>query len=800
MKFTLSWLREHLESDASLNDIANTLTKIGLELEEIIDRSAALKQFTVGHVISARPHPNADRLQICTVDNGIGKVQVICGAPNARPGIKAVFAAAGSTIPGTGLQLKTSLIRGEESNGMLCSEKEMGLSENHEGIIELPEDSQIGIPFSGVLGLDDPIININVTPNRQDCLGVRGVARDLAAAGLGRLRPFKQMENKGKFQSPISVFIDFPPEMEDACPYFVGRYFRDIKNGPSPSWLQKRLLSIGLRPISALVDITNYITYDLSRPLHVFDANKIRGAITVRSAAAGESLKCLDGKIYSLGAGMTVISDELGAEALGGVMGGEKTGCTDETVNVFLEAALFDPKRTARTGRNLGIESDARYRFERGIDPDMLIPGLEYATQLILQICGGEASELIKVGSPGSPPSSIKFRPAKVSNLAGISVQEDEQLTILFSLGFTVNSKNEVWDITPPSWRTDVHGEADIVEEISRIAGFERISTAILPRPTKVAIPALTKRQRKVPFVKRALASQGMLECVTWSFMSRRFAQLFGGGSDELILSNPISSELDAMRPTILGNLILAARRNKSRGFSDLAFFEVGPTYVDSTPNGQTTVAGGIRMGFSTPRNWSKEQLIVNAFDAKTDALAALQAISAPVKSIQIIASGPEWYHPGRVGTICLGPKTILAWFGEIHPKILRVMDIEGPIVGFEVLIDNSPGKNDPATTRRKLVVSDYPAVQRDFAFVVDETVEAGAVIKAARNADKNLITDVSVFDVYKGENIEKNKKSIAISVRLEPQDRTLTDPEIEGVVNLVQESVSKATGAAVRR
>jgi phenylalanyl-tRNA synthetase beta chain len=799
MKFTLSWLKDHLNTDASLQEITDKLTAIGLELEEVIDYAAELAPFTVGYVVEARQHPNADRLRVCIVDTGSEQVQVVCGAPNARTGMKGVFAPSGTTIPGTGLQLKPSKIRGEDSNGMLCSEREMGLSEDHEGIIELPDDAEVGAPFADVMGLNDPVIDINVTPNRQDCLGVYGVARDLAAAGLGTLKPFSPPKVDGRFDSPISVSLDFPADAADACSCFAGRYFRGLKNGPSPDWMQRRLKAVGLRPISALVDVTNYITFDLGRPLHVFDADKVNGNIHARLARDGESLLALDGREYKLNPDITVIADDAAVEGLGGVMGGEESGCTEDTANMFLEVALFDPIRTARTGRTLGIESDARYRFERGVDPGMVMPGMEYATQMILDICGGEASHVVLAGSPDSEALRFDFRPSRVQALAGMRVDEDEQRAILTGLGFTIDGEGDTWTVTAPTWRSDIDGEADLVEEISRIAGFERIETTLLPRLTKTAQPALSPAQRRRPVAKRALAVRGMMECVTWSFMPRRFAELFGDIREDMILSNPISSELDAMRPSILGNLVAAAGRNAARGFDDVGLFEVGPQFADPTPEGQAMVAAGIRAGNAAARSWAAQLRAVDAFDAKADALAVLEAIGAPAQSAQVAAEAPAWYHPGRAGTIRLGPQNVLAWFGELHPRVLDRLDVEGPVVGFEVFLDNAPMPKSRSTSRPRLEVSDFPAVQRDFAFLVDAGTEAGAIVRAARGAEKTLITDISVFDVYAGKGIEEGRKSVAISVRLEPQDRTLTDKEIDAVAEKIVAAVGKATGASLR-
>ncbi len=800
MKFTLAWLKEHLETDASLREITDKLTAIGLELEGVHDRAAELAPFTVAHVIEARQHPNADRLRVCIVDTGQEQVQVVCGAPNARTGMKGVFAPSGTTIPGTGLHLKPSKIRGEESNGMLCSEREMGISDEHDGIIELPEDAPVGAAFAEIMGLGDQVIEVAVTPNRQDCLGVRGIARDLAAAGLGTLKPFAPPAVPGGFDSPIDVTLDFPDETANACPCFVGRYFRGLTNGPSPDWMQRRLLAIGLRPISALVDITNYVTFDLGRPLHVFDADKVNGGIRARLGRPGESLDALNGKTYAIDPEMTVIADDAGPEGLGGVMGGAHSGCTETTTNMFLEVALFDPKRTAATGRKLNLESDARYRFERGVDPGMVLPGVEYATRLILDLCGGEASKPVIAGSPDVPPKTVTLRRDRVRNLGGIDVPAGEQSRILSALGFEVAETDAGITATVPTWRSDIDGEADLVEEVTRIAGFDNIPFVSLPRMSVVAEPSLSPMQRRVPAAKRLLATRGLVECMTWSFMRRRHAELFGGGRPELALENPISSELDVMRPSILPNLIEAAGRNVDRGFDDVGLFEVGPQYADDTADGQSTMATGIRRGRTVGRHWDGGGRPVDAFDAKADAVAVLAALGAPVANLQVMADAPGWYHPGRSGAIQLGPKNVLARFGEIHPRVLDAMEVAGPLVAFEVFVTNLPlPKGKGTRTRPKFDPSNFPAVDRDFAFVVDDDVSADKIIRAARGAEKALVTEVGVFDVYSGAGIGDGKKSVAIAVRLEPRERTLTDPEIDAVAEKIVAAVAKATGATLR-
>ena len=644
MKFSLAWLKQHLETDATLEAITGRLTMLGLEVEAVIDRGAALADFTVGYVTEAKPHPNADSLSVCTVETGNETVQVVCGAPNARTGMKGVFARAGLTIPGTGLKLKKTKIRDVESNGMLCSEREMGLGEDHDGIIELPGDATVGEPFAPVLGLDDPVIDIAITPDRGDCLGVFGIARDLAAAGLGSLKPLDATPVAGAYPSPIAVHLEFDGDTADACPYFIGRHFRGLANGPSPKWLQDRLRAIGLRPISALVDITNWLTLDLGRPAHVFDAAKLKGDIRVRLARPGETMLALDGRDYQLGEGVTCITDEDGVVGLGGVMGGEATGCTAGTTDVFLEIALFDPLRTAATGRALGIESDARYRFERGVDAAFMAAGTEMATRLILEICGGEASETVVAGAMPAAAREVPFHPGRVESLGGVRIDAAASAAILERLGFTVGDGA----VTVPSWRPDIEVESDVVEEVLRVHGFDAIPLVSMPRAKGVARPVLTTGQRRERWAKRALAARGLVEAVTWSFVSGVQARLFGGGGATLRLANPISSELTDMRPSLLPGLIAAVGRNIDRGFDDVALFEAGHAYHDDTPDGQTLLVSAVRRGASGPRHWAESPRAVDAFDAKADALAAIAACGGPAGKAQVSTDAPGWYHPGR--------------------------------------------------------------------------------------------------------------------------------------------------------
>ena len=798
MKFTLSWLKEHLDTTASLAEIRDALTMLGLEVEGITNPAETMKGFVVGYVVEAVQHPNADRLRVCKVDTGSGVVQVVCGAPNARTGMKGIFAPSGSYIPGTDLHLKASKIRGEESNGMLCSFRELQLGEDHSGIIDLPAEAKTGTPAAEALGLDDPVIEIKVTPNRADCLGVHGVARDLAAAGLGTLKPMKADKVAGTYKSPIKWTHGYEPKPDSICPLVVGRHFRGIKNGPSPDWLQRRLKAIGLRPISALVDITNLVTFDLNRPLHVFDARKLAGDLVMRQARAGEQVLALDGKTYTLDPEVAVIADAKGVHGIGGIMGGEDTGVLEDTTEVFLEVAYFDPIRTAASGRKLGIFSDARYRFERGIDPQSCWWGAEVAARLILELCGGETSEVVSSGVMPNWQRSFTLRPDRVKTLTAIDVPAPETAAILGKLGFVVEGSGP-WTAAVPSWRPDIVGEADLVEEVTRVWGFDKIPTTSLPRLSPTSKPVRDPLQRRVPLARRALAARGLTEAVTWSFLPLKQAERFGGGGADLRLLNSIAAELDTMRPSVLPNLIDAARRNEARGLSDPALFEVGPQYKDATPTGQRTVAAGLRHNMAVPRNWAGPARTVDAFDAKADALAVLAAIGAPMDNLSAQASAPDWYHPGRSGVLKLGDR-VMAQFGELHPEIAAANDLKGPVVAFEVFLDAPPLPKAKATKARpKLVLSAFQPLERDFAFIVDAEVDAEKLVRAARNADKALVTAARVFDVYTGKGVPAGKKSIALSVTLQPVERTLTDAEIEAASAKIVAQVAKATGATLR-
>lgn len=803
MKFTLSWLKDHLDTEATLDEIVDKLTMIGLEVEDVVDAAKDLAPFTVAYVVSAEQHPDADRLRVCMVDTGSETVQVVCGAPNARTGMKGVFAPSGTHIPGTGLDLKPTRIRGVESNGMLCSEREMGMSDEHDGIIDLDADAPVGAPFASIAGLDDPVIEIAITPNRPDCLGVRGVARDLAAAGLGTLRPDTLEPVKGTFDSPISVTVS--SDAPDApCPAFAGCYVRGLTNGPSPDWMQRRLKAIGLRPINTLVDITNYVTYDRGRPLHVYDADRVSGDIEARPGREGESFLALDGRTYEGDPEICVIADGSGMIGLGGIMGGEDTGSTPETVNVFIESALFDPIRTAATGRRLGIESDARYRFERGVDPAFMEPGAHLAARMVMDLCGGEASHVIVAGKVPDAGLEIAFDPREVERLTGVAIEAGRVREILESLGFGVTKNGDAFTVMAPTWRPDVHGKADLVEEVMRIHGIDAFPAVPMKRGDEVARPVLTVSQTRVRQARRTLAARGMVEAVTWSFIPQVDADLFGGGADELCLANPISSEMTHMRPGLLPGLLAAARRNNDRGFADVALFEVGQSYRDATPDGQYDSASGVRTNLQRlaggGRHWEDTAQRVGVFDAKADAVDVLAALGAPVDRLQTAAEAPAWYHPGRSGVLRLGPKNVLANFGEVHPRILKALDISGAVVAFEVFVGNVPvPKAKPGRARPPLDASDLQPVRRDFAFVVDSDVAAEDLLRAAKGADKALVTGVSLFDVFSGGSLAENEKSLAIEVTLQPRDRTLTDEEIDEVGKRVVAQVEKATGGRLR-
>ncbi len=802
MKLTLSWLKDHLDTDETLDALADKLTMIGLEVEGIEDKAKALAPFTIAKVLSAEKHPNADKLQVCSVDAGDGAapIQVVCGAPNARAGLVTVFAPPGTHIPGKNITLGIGNIRGVESRGMLCSAAELEISDDHDGIIELPADAPIGKAYADWAGLGDPVLDINLTPNRQDCAGVSGIARDLAAAGMGKFKDPSVRPIKGDFPCPVKVTV----EDSKLCPGFALRLVRGVKNGPSPEWLQKRLAAIGLRPINALVDITNYLTFDRSRPLHVFDAAKVKGNLAVRRAKDGETLLALDGRTYTLDTNVCVIADEHGVESLAGIMGGELSGCSADTTDVLIESALWNEINIAQSGRRLGINTDARYRFERGVDPAFMVPGLDLATKLVMEFCGGTPSETVVVGNAFGDDRIIDFPLSEVKRLAGIEVPFTEARRILTQLGFMVAGQGAVVKVAVPSWRSDVHGKADIVEEIVRIYGVDKVPMTPFERGDAPRKPVLTQIQNRTRRAKRALAARGLTEAVTWSFIAKPAAELFGGGQPELALANPIASDLSDMRPSLLPGLIASAQANADRGYPDLALFEVGQIFRGDRPQDQFVAASGVRRGVASSaglgRHWSGSAP-ATALDAKADAFAVLAAAGAPMAGLQIATNKlPAWLHPGRSGAIQIGPQNVLGYFGELHPRVLEQLGADGPVVAFEVILDKIPdAKQRPTRAKPALELSAFHPVSRDFAFIVERKVAAADLVRAAQGVDKKLITSVGVFDVYEGKGIDPDKKSVAIAVTLQPRDKTMTDQEIDAVGAKIVAEVTKKTGGTLR-
>ncbi|WP_281984419.1 phenylalanine--tRNA ligase subunit beta [Thalassorhabdomicrobium marinisediminis] len=798
MKFTLSWLKSHLDTDASVEEIADTLTDLGLEVEGVEDPAAKLSAFTLAKVTHAEQHPDADRLRVCTVATDEGDKQIVCGAPNARAGITVVLAKPGDYVPGIDVTLSVGNIRGVESHGMMASERELELSDEHDGIIELPS-GEVGQKFTDWLAKNDPdkidpVIEIAITPNRPDALGVRGIARDLAARGLGTLKPREVEVVPASFPSPVSVTID--EDTREQAPVFLGRLIRGVKNGPSPDWLQAQLRAIGLRPISFLVDVTNWFTYDLNRPLHVFDADKITGnALRLHRAKGGETLVGLDEKEYTFPEGATIISDAEGPESIAGVMGGLRTGCTEETTNVFVEAAYFDPVRTAYTGRALKINSDARYRFERGIDPAFTPEGLEHAVRMIVDHAGGEVSEVVQAGAIPDTARAYKLDTDRCSSLVGMDIPADTQRETLTKLGFVM--EGDMAQV--PSWRPDVQGEADLVEEVARIASLTKLKPAPMARAHPgVPAPVLTPMQKRMTMARRTTASLGYNECVTYSFIDRASAALFGGGTDATMLANPISSEMSHMRPALLPGLLQAAARNQARGQSNLALFEAGDVFQGGEPGEQHPRVTGILVGKTGPKDVHGTSRDVDIFDAKADAEAVLAAMGAPAKT-QILRGAGDVWHPGRHGKICLGPKKVLGVFGEIHPRILSAMDVKGPVVGFVLYPEEIPLPRKQTANRGAAALPDLQAVERDFAFVMDAQVDALTAVNAAAGADKALIEDVRVFDEFVGGSLGEGRKSLALTVRMQPTKATLKEADLEAVSAKIIEKVTKATGGTLR-
>jgi len=797
MKFTLSWLKDHLETDASLDAIVEGLTRVGLEVEGVSDPAAKLGAFTIARVLTAAPHPQADKLQVLSVDTGRGDpVQVVCGAPNARAGLVGVFGAPGAYVPGIDVTLKVAAIRGVESRGMMCSERELELSEEHNGIIELPADAPVGASYAAHAGLDDPLIEVAVTPNRQDCMGVAGIARDLAALGLGRLKTGVVELIEGRYPCPIEIRTDDP----EGCPAFFGRVIRGVSNGASPAWMQKRLRAIGLRPISALVDVTNYISFDRGRPLHVYDLAKLQGAVVARRARDGETVEALNGKTYALTPEMTVIADDVAVHDIGGIMGGEHSSVTEATTDILLECAYFDPARIGTTGRALGINSDARARFERGVDPAFLDAGTQLATHMILDLCGGEPSTVTVAGQAPVPDKVVAYRPARTLALAGVEIAATRQAEILSDLGFHV-TQGESWQIGVPSWRRDIgsvsgvtaswDGEADIVEEVARIHGFDHVPSTPLPRADGVARPTATAAQLVERRVRRTIAARGANEAVTWSFVAPEEAAPFGGGA--WTLDNPISADLAVMRPSLLPGLLAAAKRNLDRGQSGLRLFEVGRRYL---ADAERPTVGLVLVGERAARDWRTGKASgFDAFDAKAEVLAALAAAGAPVERLQVMGDASPWYHPGRSGRLCLGPKQALAEFGELHPRVAKHFDLRGGAVVAEIFLDALPPARGSKRTRAIHQPNPLQAVTRDFAFVVDAGASADALLRAVRGADKAAVTDAALFDVFE---MGDGRKSLAVSVTLQPSERSFTDEELDSLSAKIVAAAQKV-GASLR-
>ncbi|HWQ85116.1 phenylalanine--tRNA ligase subunit beta [Brevundimonas sp.] len=806
MKFTLSWLKEHLDTDADAAAVADAMTMAGLEVEEVHDPIAALAPFTVARIVSAERHPNADRLQVCQVDTVDGRKEIVCGAPNARAGLTTIYAPIGAWVPGLQVTLVEKPVRGVVSHGMLCSAAELELAGDSDGILELADDLTVGTPAAGVFGAE-PVIDFEVTPNRPDWLGVAGIARDLAAASLGQLKTPAVVPVPGAFPSPITVRIEAP----EMCPAYSGRLIRGVKNGPSPEWLQHRLTAIGLRSINRLVDVTNLIAYDRCRPLHVYDAAKlVGGEIVVRAGqvaadtpehAGGqhEHLIALDGKTYTADPAICMIADAAGERpiGLGGVMGGESTGCSDETVDVFVESGWFDPLVTAQTGRTLAISSDAQYRFARGVDPAFMVPGLELATRLILDLCGGEPSEVVTAGEALADPASFAFDPARVGQLTGLSLDEDRIAEILTRLGFEVE-RGAPWTVTPPSWRRDVEGAADLVEEVARIQGYDALPSTPLPDQGAPSRGVLNPRQARVRRARRALAAMGYAEAVTWSFTRQSTAALFGGGDERLLVENPIAAELDCMRPSVLPNLVQAAARNAARGHADAALFEIGPIYLDDSPTGQRTVIAGL-VAPRSARHWGggAEDAL---FGLKGDLMALLDELGAPTASLQLAqGQNRDWWHPGRSARLQLGPKNVMVEFGALHPRVLKALDADGPMLAFEIVLDAVPEpRGAKSKTRGPANLANLMPLTRDFAFVVEDGRAAGDLMRAVAGADKALIADLRVFDVYRGAGVPEGMKSVALEVVIQPAEATLTEAGIEALSAKIVAAGAKA-GATLR-
>ena len=796
MKFPLSWLKDYLETSASLDEILGYMLKAGLEVEEVTNPAEDLKAFTVCKVKAAEQHPDADKLRVCTVETVDGEKQIVCGAPNARAGMTAIYAPLGSYIPGLEFSLdkKPRKIRGVESSGMMCSTKELNAGEDHDGIADLDSSIPLGTPAAEALGLDDPVIDFEVTPNRPDWLGVKGIARDLAAAGAGTFIDDPVRKVSGSYDCPIKIELDNP----EACPTFAGALIRGVKDGPSPDWLQARLLAVGITPKSLLVDVTNYISLDRARPLHAYDAAKLIGPIRARLGKDSEHCAALDGKTYQVNSEMCVIADDSGVIGLGGVMGGESTAVSETTTDVFIESAWFEPLRTARTGRTTGIISDARYRFEGGVDPMSCVEGVHLALRLITEYGGGTASKISVAGEAPRRTEPVEFFKRDVARLTGLDVKPANMKKMIKSLGFSIEDTGETWLLTVPSWRFDVEQSADLVEEIARLEGFDALPTESLPALSGGKKVVTTPIQDRIRTARRTLASRGFLETVTWSFMPKAFSELFGGGDDTLTVANPVASELNQMRPSILGNLALAAQRGADYGERDLRLFEAGPVYLGDGPKDQRSVVAGLVRPVKA-RHWS----VAGEYDvyaAKADLYAILEAIGQPPARFQIGEVRQPHWHPGQAASLKLGPKVTVAHFGALHPRVLRALKVDGPIYGFELNLNALPQMKAKVTkTKPVLEKADLTPVRRDFAFVVSDDTAAGAIVKAAQGADKALVAAVDVFDVYQGQGIELGQKSIAIEVTLQPRGETLKDQDIEAISQKIVAAVAKSTGGVLR-
>ena len=794
MKFSASWLKQYLHTEASVAEIARTLNAVGLEVESIDDPAQKLAGFRVARVLTAARHPDADKLQVLTVDTGDGEpLQVVCGAPNARAGLVGVLGLPGAVVPANGMALKKAAVRGVESNGMMCSTRELELGDDHDGIIELPDDAPVGTPFADYRG-SDPVFDVAITPNRPDCMGVYGIARDLAAAGLGTLQPIESVDVAGAFACPVEIRTDDT----DGCPAFFGRVIRGVKNGPSPQWLKDRLTGAGQRPISALVDATNYMMLAYGRPAHAYDLGKLNGAVVARRARDGESVVALNEKTYALDAEMTVIADDSGVHDIAGIMGGQHSGCDEDTTDVLLEIAYFDPERIAATGRKLNLTSDARSRFERGVDPAFLETGLQHLTKLIQTLCGGEASEVVRAGQPPLAAKTVAYDPSLAASLGGVAVPEARQRDILSALGFTVADD---WTVTVPGWRPDVDGAPDLVEEVIRIHGLDNIASVPLPRADGVAKPTATAVQKLERRLRRAAAARGSNEAVTWSFLPEAEASAFAQG-ELWMLANPISEDMKAMRPSLLPGLLMAAKRNLDRGADSLRLFELGRRYLrgEAGMSDERLSLAVVLAGEKTPRGWATGKAAAfDAFDAKAEALALLAEAGAPVDNLQVMGEAGDQFHPGQSATLRLGPKNVLARFGMIHLSTARLFDIAAPVAMVELFLEAIPGKKGAASfARAHYAPPALQAVTRDFAFLVGVDTPAGDLLRAVKGADKASIVDARLFDDFRGQGVPEGQKSLAIEVTLQPLDKSFADADLKAIADKVTAAAAKL-GAVLR-